>query len=95
MSKREITPVHKMKKKAKAPNPMSILSKREKKADSTANVINPDQKQEFPQEKEIKSLKRIRKKRHKSSKKSQKAEKNTKTKINLITNLKKYTHVYL
>ena len=47
MSKREITPVHKIKKKAIAPNPMSILSKREKKADWTANVINPNQKQEF------------------------------------------------
>ena len=47
MSKREITPVHKLKKKAKAPNPMSILSKNKKKAHWTANVINPNQKQEF------------------------------------------------
>ena len=41
--------MHKLKKKAKAPNPMSILSKREKKTDLTANVIYPNQKPEFLQ----------------------------------------------
>ena len=39
MGRREITPVRKLKKKAKAPNPMSILVKRGKNLNSTNNMM--------------------------------------------------------